>query len=133
MGAEFLINDYLYYTEHFNHTEYPVLFDRYLEALQSYLSSADQESAADTAASLIAAAESNISRYRLRFRRDAALVDSTMMFSLFIVPALIRIGTPQAETLTDLLISGWNERHPDAPVRRGTFEDICEGFKWKLW
>ncbi len=134
MNAKDLLINNRYCSEHFNRDEYPMLFERVKEELVGFLASLeDSETAAKAAVDdILEEVCSNMDRHRFKFRKGSVLADDHFVLSLFIAPVLARIGTPKAVKFAELLASGWEERFPGSTFKIGDYDEIMEGFKWKI-
>jgi len=138
MDAAHFIRDFRYLRDHFNKDEYPAMFDRVTKDLREYFSEFPTDPAAQDEAVLAAAneildeVEANTEQYRFKFRKESAKADDHIVLSLFIVPAAARIGTPLAIKFAGAIAAGWEERFPDSTFKVGDYDEIMEGFKWKI-
>ena len=137
MDAVHFIKDFRYLKDHFNRDEYPAMFERVSKDLREYFASLQSEpphgsAVADAASDILDEVEANTKRHRFKFRRDSVLADDRIVLSLFVVPAAAKIGTPLAMKFAEALSSGWTERFPDSTFKIGDYDEIAEGFKWKI-
>lgn len=138
MDAAHFIRDYRYLKDHFNRDEYPAMFDRVTKDLREYLDefpagpASQDEAIKEAAYEILDEVESNTEQYRLKFRKESARADDHIVLSLFIVPAAASICTPLAMKFAGAIAVGWEERFPGSTFKIGDYDEIMEGFKWKI-
>ena len=128
MKAAELLTQNRYLADHFNRKEYPALFERVMEELPSYLHS-DIDA---TVSEILDEVEANTDRYKYNFRKESARANDRIVLSLFIIPAAVRLGTPEAMRFAERFASAWEERYPGSEFAIGNYDEIMEGFDWKL-
>ena len=137
MKPEDLLINYRYCSNHFNKSEYPKLIDRITEDLEAYFQgksgSDDIEASleADVTA-ILDEIEANMERQRFKFRKKSVFADDHIVLSLFVVPAAAKIGTAAAQKFCELLSKRFVERFPGTTFKVGDYDEIMEGFKWKI-
>lgn len=126
-AAEFLAQN-RYLADHFNRKEYPALFERVMEELPACLHS-DIDT---TVSEILDEVEANTGRYKCSFRKENAMAKDRTVLSLFIIPAAVRLGTPEAMRFAERFAYAWEERYPGSGFAIGNYDEIMEGFDWKL-
>jgi hypothetical protein len=138
MDAAHFIRDYRYLRDHFNRDEYPAMFDRVSKDLKEYFSefpsdpAAQDETAWAAASEILDEVEANTEQYRFKFRKESARADDHIVLSVFIVPAAAHIGTAVATKFAGAIAACWEERFPGSTFKIGDYDEIMEGFKWKI-
>lgn len=138
MDAAHFIRDYRYLRDHFNRDEYPAMFDRVSKDLREYFAefpsdpATQDEDVRAAASEILDEVEAKLEQYRFKFRKESAKADDHIVLSLFIVPAAARIGTQLAMKFAGAIAAGWEERFPGSTFKIGDFDEIMEGFKWKI-
>lgn len=144
MDVTELIKDQRYYAKHFNRNEYPDFFKAYGKHAAAYFDELENrvddtpssdntpETIARDIASLLDFCEESWSGFRWKYQREEAMDDDKIVLLLFLAPFAVSLGTPSSKAFADALASCWNKRFPDSPFKVGNYEDIVEGFKWKI-
>ena len=118
---------------HFNKEEYPVLFLRIRPLIENYLDYLpDYTDLAEEATKIIDEVERNMNTFRWRFQKTTAFENDKIVLLLFVVPACMEIDTPKAFALANNIADEWNRRFPDSTFKIGNYNDIMDGFEWKL-
>ena len=135
-----LLTENRYCSNHFNKDEYPKLIDRITEQLGTYFdelmtaSDGGNKDAilSDGVDAILNEIEAQMDRQRFKFRKKSVFADDHIVLSLFVVPAAAKMGTPIARKFAELMSSKFTERFPGTTFKVGDYDDIMEGFKWKL-
>ena len=132
MEPKELLTEFRYCAQHFNKDEYPALYERVKNAATAFLTEAEGTDTAAHAAALLDEVESAAEVHRFNFRRAAAIADDKLVLVLFVVPALVGIGTPAALGFADQIAAEWKARFPGEDFGVGNYDDIASGFRsWK--
>lgn len=127
-----LLTDNRYCAEHFNRDEYPMLFERVKKQIEDYLAERKVSDFKADIEEILSEVHANSSKHFFKFRRESTRVDDHIVLSLFVAPAAKSIGSPDAIEFANALARAWEERYPDSVFKVGDYDDIMEGFKWKL-
>lgn len=132
MNARDLIKNNRYCTDHFNRDEYPVLFERMKAELEKFFSETPEESFDAEISDMLDEVNEHSENHRWKFRKESAMADDHLLLSLFIAPAAAAIGTPKAVKFAEMLSEAWIKRYPGSKFKIGNYDEIMEGFKWKI-
>lgn len=132
MNAKELITNYRYCTAHFNRDEYPLLFERMKGELEKFFSETPEDSFSAAISDMLDEVREHSEKHRWKFRKESVLAGDHLLLSLFIAPAAAGIGTSEAVRFAEMLSDAWLERYPDSKFRIGNYDEIMEGFKWKI-
>ncbi|MBR2674778.1 MAG: hypothetical protein IKE52_04910 [Mogibacterium sp.] len=139
MNSVDLIRNYRFCSEHFNRDEYPELFKRVLADLEIYFDELPHAEAGVISSILQSEADamlddiqSNMESHRFKFRRESVLANDQIVISLFILPAAAKLGTPLSTEFAEKLAETWVKRFPGSVMKIGDYDEIVEGFKWKI-
>ena len=137
MRPEDLLINYRYCSNHFNKGEYPKLIERITEDLKTYFDSKTSSDDLETSLTqdvdaILDEIESNMEAQRFKFRRKSVFADDHIVLSLFVVPAAAKMGTAAAQKFCELLSKRFVERFPGTTFKVGNYDEIMEGFKWKI-
>ncbi len=127
--AEQLTLDYPYYLEQFNRVSYAGLFQRYKDRCMPFFRALDQAGAEAAADALLVRTE----RLARPWKRKLLLFDMQRFFALYLIPAALDSGCPQAAAFAELLRQRWNERYPKNRFQSATYEEIAGGFRMKIF
>lgn len=100
--------------------------------LEKYFSETPEESFDDEISDMLDEVNEHSENHRWKFRKESAMADDHLLLSLFIAPAAAAIGTPTAVKFAEMLSEAWIKRYPGSKFKIGNYDEIMEGFKWKI-
>lgn len=126
--AERLTDGYEEYLHRFNRMEYEAAFANYKAAHMPFFSSVGPDGAGAAADDVLRRTEALI---RFPRSRKLVLIDMQRFLSLYLVPAALASGIPEAAAFAALLRERWNERYPDHRFGACIYEELEAGFRDK--
>ena len=133
MKAKELLTKYRYLSEHFNRDDYKKHYDAYKDVLLSFFAEHGDMQPEDIKTALeeiLDETVKDINSKRWKFQKKDAESRDKIVLLLFMAPALMDLDK---EEFAAELAAEWEKRIPDSPFKIGRYEDIVEGFRWKLF
>lgn len=118
--------DFSVYFAHFNRSDYPAFFQRYIRLSQPVFRELSSQEEAETAAVELVAYCGTLLR---PLRRKVTLFDLKSLFTLYTVPAALAYGGTPVAAFARCLTAEWNRRYPAFSFSIGTYEELMKGFE----
>lgn len=64
-------------------------------------------------------------------KQSFILDDYKMVVALYLIPMILEINLEISEALADMIIIEWVKEYPKMPIRKGSYENIRDGFRKK--